>query len=246
MKKVLALTVVLSAAACPALAQSTSNISDVYVVGRGGGGLMFFDGLNVDNPRATATVHETDNRGAGFASVGLGTRIANSPFRLEIEGVWSPQTHEAVNTVGACSAAQCGTIVNFNGYNRINVDTRSLLVNVYYDWKVGGPFVVFGGAGIGASFLRTSASQRYTSPQFPAAGLIDGASWPGRTTTNLAWALTTGLAVDVSQRVKLELGLRYTDNGRYRTGLDTNLFQDERFSARVSTLSAFAGVRIGF
>ena len=72
-----------------------------------------------------------------------------------------------------------------------------------------GPFAPFVGAGVGVVHTRIGK----TTMTFPATTTIV----PGGSRTGLAWMVTAGLAVAVSERAILDLAWRYTDLGKVRT-----------------------------
>ena len=72
-----------------------------------------------------------------------------------------------------------------------------------------GPFAPFVGAGVGVVHTRIGK----TTMTFPATTTIV----PGGSRTGLAWMVTAGLAVAVSERAILDLAWRYTDLGKIRT-----------------------------
>ena len=72
-----------------------------------------------------------------------------------------------------------------------------------------GPFAPFVGAGVGVVHTRIGK----TTMTFPATTT----TVPGGSRTGLAWMVTAGLAVAVSERAILDLAWRYTDLGKVRT-----------------------------
>ena len=72
-----------------------------------------------------------------------------------------------------------------------------------------GPFAPFVGAGIGISHTRIGK----TAMTFPATTT----TVPGGDRTGLAWMATAGVAVELEERVTLDLAWRYTDLGEVRT-----------------------------
>ena len=98
----------------------------------------------------------------------------------------------------------------------VHTDVSSLtsLVAAYADLpELGvprfGPFSPFTGAGVGLSRLELGE----TRMEFPRTTTIV----PGGTRTNLAWMVTAGVAVALSERMTLDIAWRYTDFGTVRT-----------------------------
>ncbi|WP_426413397.1 outer membrane protein [Bradyrhizobium ganzhouense] len=224
---------------------STDANNFFYAAIRGGGGWSDMTNLEAINPRVTGIVSTGDQSSFGFGSFALGTS-KGLPLRLELEATIRNTTSQEINTVGACTAAQCGASINFNGFNSISIDSKRLMLNAYYDVPINSTFSVFGGAGLGVANLKTSGNQHYTVVQNPGAGLLVGSIWPQRSENNLAGSVTGGVSANINSVLVLETGVRYVDMGRYRTGLNTNLFSDESFSARVRAVEGFGGLRLRF
>ena len=97
---------------------------------------------------------------------------------------------------------------------RTDVSSLTALVAAYADLpELGvprfGPFSPFAGAGVGLSRLELGE----TRMEFPRTTTIV----PGGTRTNLAWMVTAGVAVALSERMTLDIAWRYTDFGTVRT-----------------------------
>ncbi len=111
-----------------------------------------------------------------------------------------------------------------SGYTRgYSTETASLgvttgLVNVYADlgtWYGITPYV---GAGVGVS--RTEIRDYVSRITFLDGTYAAPFSYQGKVTNQLAWALMAGIAVDLSQGFKLDLGYRYVHLGEAQTKLD--------------------------
>lgn len=105
------------------------------------------------------------------------------------------------------------------GFVRDKADLEStvMLLNGYVDlgyWAGVTPYV---GAGIGLSANRlTNIAREAYVLGVPNGSLV----LSPHTTYNLAWALMAGVAVDIGQGFKLDLGYRYTRLGDVRTRID--------------------------
>lgn len=73
------------------------------------------------------------------------------------------------------------------------------------------------GAGVGVARNRISA----VSYGFPAIAPDASTTIAGGTTTGLAWLLTAGVAIPLSERLSLDLAYRYTDLGNVQTDTGT-------------------------
>lgn len=241
---------IVAAASCTAASAQdvvggSGAASSVYAAIRLGAGSSFATSLHSTSPRVTAITGQDKSSDFALGSVALGFRPAAIPFRLEVEATWRGDVHHRIDAVGACTVALCGANFNFAGKETAKVRPRSLMANAFYDMALGDNLSLFVGGGVGIAQLRSSAVQRFMIVQAPQAGIQTGSIWPGRTSTNLAFSATAGLARRINDRLTLEAGGRYMSMGRYNTGFNTNLFADERFSARLSSAEGFLGVRFG-
>ena len=225
---------------------STDATNFFYAAIRGGGGWSDLTGLHAINPRVTGIVSNGDQSSFGFGSFALGTSYTGLPIRLELEATIRNTINQDVNTIGSCAAAQCGASINFSGFNSIRIESKRLMLNAYYDVPINSTFNLFGGGGLGVANLSTSGNQHYTVAQNPGAGMLVGSIWPHRSENNLAGSITGGVSAKINSNLVLETGVRYIDMGRYHTGIDTNLFHDESFSARVEAVEGFGGLRLSF
>jgi opacity protein-like surface antigen len=104
-------------------------------------------------------------------------------------------------------------------FYRANLSSYIAMVNGYVDlgtWYGVTPYV---GAGVGLAYNKlfglTDTGYAYpgNGNQYPTGGYSsDGGK------TDFAWALMTGLSFNVTQNLKLELGYRYLDYGRFTSG----------------------------
>ena len=96
------------------------------------------------------------------------------------------------------------------------------LVNGYVDigtWYGITPFV---GAGVGVAQNRlsglTDTGFTYSPSVFTNGGAPTGGYFSNGSKTNFAWALMTGLDFNVTENLKLELGYRYLNYGKFASG----------------------------
>lgn len=241
---------VFTCAATPALAQDAAGSepadgSTVYGALRLGAGLTSATGLRTISPRVDSITGQDRSSTSVIASAAIGLRPSAAPLRFELEAGWRGDARHRVDAAGTCTVALCGQAFNFRGNQTANVASATLMANAFYDHRFARSFSLFGGAGAGIARLRTSAVQRFDIVQAPQAGTQTGAIWPKRTNTNFAYSFTAGPAKRVDRNTTFELGGRYLSMGRYDTGYNSNLFSDERFSARLASVEGFVGVRFG-
>jgi opacity protein-like surface antigen len=240
----------------PALAPAPAPMW--YVAARLGVADLSQRDVDYTNPRVFATVGGSDNDTMKFVgAAALGMQLPSMPIRLEVEYAYRSKANFSRDTLGFCPAPCAGFApvngLNFNGYNAIQYQSQTLMLNGYWDIPVVQRVAVFVGAGVGVSFNRTSATQvatvTFTAPDpvaIPPGVLAPFASWPERTSTTLAWSATTGVSIDVTANFAVDMSYRFVSLGRYDTGINPNLFQDERFRATVYSQEALLGGRLKF
>jgi opacity protein-like surface antigen len=234
------------------------NWTGFYVAVRGGIANLSQRDVDYTNPRVFATVGGSNNDTMKFVgAAAIGMQLPSMPIRLEIEYANRSKANFSRDTVGFCPAP-CGGFapvkgLNFNGYNAIQFKNQTLMLNGYWDIPVAQRVAVFLGAGVGASFNTTSASQvataSFTPPDpvlIPPGVLAPFASWPDRSATTLAWSATAGVSIDLTANFAVDLSYRFVSLGRYDTGINPNLFQDERFQATVYSQEMLIGGRLKF
>jgi len=194
-------------AATPSLAVSP----DPLAAGIAGGTLDAAATNNFYNPTISAS---------GIFDVGFGYQF-NSWFRAdlteELRGGASFQALEVLNEpnlVGGNTSTQ-----QYADFYRANLSSYVTMVNGYADlgtWYGVTPYV---GAGVGFAYNKlfgmTDTGFSYThSALSPVGGyLSDGDKW------NFAWGLMAGLSFNVTQNLKLDLGYRYLDYGKFTSGV---------------------------
>jgi opacity protein-like surface antigen len=142
----------------------------------------------------------TDIGDQAMAGVGVGYQV-NNWFRGDVTGEYrTSAAYRSVNTY----TAFCANNFCQDSYTA-NVASGVFLANAYFDlgtWYGVTPFV---GAGIGGAIHKFSGMTDL--------GAGSGYS-TGITTTNLAWAVMTGLDFNITPNLKMEIGYRYLDMGR--------------------------------
>ncbi|MBV1705326.1 MAG: porin family protein [Hyphomicrobiales bacterium] len=198
-------------------------------------------------PAGFATVLDGFNQeyltGDAFADVGAGYQF-NSWLRADVTAelhgsqsgngvttqLFNSTTTPCVvgGTTGSCQYYQD----HFNG----EVHTQALMLNAYADvgtWYGISPYV---GAGVGIArhttdgFLDNGANVAAGTGLTTGGGVTGGPSAvvlynPVSAATNysFAWALMAGLSFDVTQNLKMDIGYRYIDMGKAKTGADNCL-----------------------
>lgn len=159
---------------------------------------------------------------AGEFGAGVGYQI-NNWLRFDVTGEYHGGSHfQALEQVGIPPAA--GYAQGYQNANFYRGDMSSIvgLFNGYIDigtWYGVTPFV---GAGVGVSQNRMSGLTdngfTYTPSVFTNGGAPTGGYFGNGTKTSFAWALMTGLDFNVTDNLKLELGYRYLNLGKFTSG----------------------------
>ncbi|KQO72551.1 porin [Methylobacterium sp. Leaf87] len=170
-----------------------------------------------NDPGMPPLVRRTLSREAGYGG-GVGYRI--NPW-LRVDATFDQRQD---STYSAYSSR-----TNFaTGYNveagRLGALTG--LVNVYADLGTWWGLTPYIGAGVG--FARNEFRRGYTQTTClidacdggPGAGPRPAVIRPNRSVTNLAWALTGGVAYELGAGFSLDASYRYVDLGRAESGLD--------------------------
>lgn len=167
---------------------------------------------------------------AGMFDVGLGYQV-NNWFRFDVTGEYRGgsnfQSLFVINAPGnQCLTNPCGAGANptqLSDFYRGDISSMVGLVNGYVDMGTWYGITPYVGAGVGVARntlfgLTDEAQISYTSStgditSGPAGGYAkDSSKW------NFAWALMAGLDFNVTQNLKLELGYRYLDLGKFGSG----------------------------
>jgi opacity protein-like surface antigen len=152
---------------------------------------------------------------SGLFDVGVGYQI-NNWLRTDATIEYRGGSHlQGVEQVGIPS-------LGYQNADFYRADTSSIigLINGYVDlgtWYGVTPFV---GAGVGFSDNRLSGLTDAGGFTYPGngAGFPTGGYFSDHSQTELAWALMAGLDFNVTQNLKLELGYRYLDYGKFKSG----------------------------
>lgn len=98
-----------------------------------------------------------------------------------------------------------------------HMNSKVVLANAYVDLGTWGGFTPFVGAGIGMAG-HTISHLADTGPFTPGGGAAYGYMSNSKTDWNMAWALHAGVAYNVTQNFKVELGYRYLNMGSAESG----------------------------
>lgn len=99
-----------------------------------------------------------------------------------------------------------------------HMNSKVVLANAYFDLGTWGGFTPFVGAGVGMAG-HTISHLSDTGPFTPGGGAAYGYMANSKTDWNMAWAVHAGVAYNVTQNFKVELGYRYLNMGSAESGL---------------------------
>jgi opacity protein-like surface antigen len=205
----------------PVVPQAMPEASGFYL--RGDIGYTIYD-----KPDATAfgvpggrTIeNERLGKGAMF-DVGAGYKF-NNWFRIDVTGGYG--------TDAKYSSTNSGTAYT-QGFSadKAKLQSAVVLANAYFDLGTWSGITPYVGAGVGGAFNQFKGfnSQANFYPGFygcPATSTTNclggNPKYPDKTKTNFAYALMAGVAVDLVENLKLDVGYRYLNLGSATTGTD--------------------------
>lgn len=157
--------------------------------------------ITLADPAAGTASGESINN-TGMVGVGVGYKF-NDYFRADLTGDYEfRSTMKVTNTCAACGTPVITANTKFSAF--------TTLVNAYADLGTYSGITPYLGAGIGASYLKTSNINTSIGP----AGSGDG-QW------NFAWALMAGASYAFTDRLALDVNYRYLNLGEASLGTVT-------------------------
>ena len=156
---------------------------------------------------------------AALFDVGVGYQV-NNWFRADVTGeLRGGSTFSGLQVINVSAGPDAG--YQAADFYKGNVSTLLGMANGYFDlgtWYGMTPYV---GGGLGVAFNRYSGG--IDQGQIGAVGGVGPVSPSGgvfgtSTQANLAWALMAGVDLNVTRHLKLELGYRYLDYGKFQSG----------------------------
>ena len=157
---------------------------------------------------------------SGIFDLGFGYQF-NNWFRADVTGEYRGGAHfQTLEMLADSTLVGTNTTgQQYADFYRADLSSYIAMLNGYVDlgtWYSVTPYV---GAGVGVAYNKlfgfTDTGYAYpgNGALSPTGGYSDDAGkW------NFAWALMAGLSFDVTQNLKLELGYRYLDYGKFTSG----------------------------
>ena len=171
---------------------------------------------------ATNTFYNPTISASGFGDVGFGYQV-NSWFRADVTGEYrGGATFQALEVVNAQPN-------QYSDFYRANLSSYIAMVNGYVDlgtWYGVTPYV---GAGVGVAYNMLSGMTDTGIASNGFAASPAGGYFSNGNKTDFAWALMAGLSFNVTQNLKLDLGYRYLDYGKFTSG-QSNCLSGNGFS----------------
>jgi opacity protein-like surface antigen len=121
---------------------------------------------------------------------------------------------------------------------KADLATWTVLANIYYDIATGTPLTPYVGAAIGF------AVHDLGKVNYGFAGAT--ATETGRTVFSPAWAVGAGSSYDINSDIKVDVGYRYLDAGRFETGGVTDGGQIQTSKGKVEAHELKIGFRYRF
>ncbi|MBM6593046.1 outer membrane protein [Microvirga pudoricolor] len=105
-----------------------------------------------------------------------------------------------------------------SAFDRADASATAVLANAYLDLALLPGITPYIGAGLGFSHTRIGGGERWIAE--PEGALAGAASLGGGSDTRFAWAAMTGVALELTSNLTVDLGYRYIDLGKNGTRFD--------------------------
>ena len=161
--------------------------------------------------------HNSSLSAAGIFDLGVGYQF-NNWLRFDVTGEYRGGSEfQSLFVINDPGNTKGGATQNADFY-RGNFSSFAGLFNGYADLGTWYGFTPYVGAGVG--FARNTLYGLSNQSQNVVGGVnyISGGYASDHSQWNLAWALMAGLSFDVTQNLKLDLGYRYLDLGKFSSG----------------------------
>lgn len=128
-----------------------------------------------------------------------------------------------------------------NSYNNYQISTEKLMVNAYRTFPINHMFSLYGQAGLGLAKIDVGGWQGDESRQFNS-----------NTQTNLAYAVGTGMRLDMTKSFFADLGYRFTGLGKAESAMNKfdnnngNTLRDEQLKADLFEQEIYLGLGYSF
>ncbi|MCL2591578.1 MAG: outer membrane beta-barrel protein [Betaproteobacteria bacterium] len=129
---------------------------------------------------------------------------------------------------------------------RQKLQTQTLFVNGYFDFRNATAFTPYVGGGLGLAFIKVRGSYGWADFYGGNPGLSHSVSLRSKSTTNFAWNIGAGAAYAINDNISLDLGYRFASLGGAKTEWADN-FHDVRIKSKdVYMHQVTLGLRVAF
>ncbi len=183
--------------------ESPSMPKGLYFGVKTGAAFMDIDNIknktDVANPAVISKKSEDDSVWNISPAIGYDwSKTKGVPVRTELEYTWRADMNYDSNPIFVNAAVPSEM--------SSKVESESLMLNVYYDIKIGEAFTPYVGVGLGYARNKTE-----TKGYVPSLALSDSGS---KTKTNFAWSLGAGSSYTITDNLSFDAGYRYVDLGK--------------------------------
>lgn len=197
-----------------------------------------------DNDKSVNSNQNQTKSGYPTISAAVGYDFSTiSPFnvRAELEYTYKDKTtfQPNVSSIIDYMPGSSPTVIDNGGYpsNYSNsLQSQSLMLNGYYDFKNGSKYTPYVSAGIGATHVKNKQTAVHANET------------ASDSDNDFTWSAGVGVAYAVSQNVALDLSYKYIDAGKYEFNYPTrgNSGNYDRTNVKLSSNEYSLGIRYQF
>lgn len=223
-----AFTAVVFAGMAVAGAASAADLVRPYVGAKVGASFEQADDVTFRNPRLESKIGDDYSDTVAFGGASAGLAFSNVPVRVELEYAYR----------GNADFNRDDMINGFPARQAMEVRSQSAMVYGFYDIKTGTRFTPFLSGGLGVSVNKAKARQTQPATDWDE-------RFTGKTRTEFAWGVGTGVGIEVLPALSLDVGYRYVDLGRFSVG-NMPPTGDEDLSGHLRSHEVYTGLRYTF
>lgn len=206
----------LSAMSLSSLAYADSGFYTAVKAGISDTNLKNTTEYTVSNLDTYGTFNHADESKAIYPNISVAAgfdfgKVTNINARAELEYTYKDKEKFAPNLIGGTSTSNgVTTEVNVTGNEKIfnELQSQSLMLNGYYDFKNSSKFTPYLSAGAGITRIKSTRQ-------------ISGDTVSVKDTDNtFTWSIGAGVAYQVNEQVVLDLGYKYVDAGEMKFNND--------------------------
>ena len=207
------------------------NSEDAYYYGREDSKTAFL------NNNLTKSIYPTISAAIGYDF----SAISPVNVRAELEYTYKDKTNfqPTVGSVLDYMPGQSPQVVDNGGFEsdyQNSLQSQSLMLNAYYDFRNTSKFTPYVSAGAGVTHVKNKQTVTYDN------------STTSDSDNHFTWSAGAGIAYAVSQNVALDLSYKYVDAGKYEFNYPTrsNMITNNRTNVKLASNEYLLGVRYNF